>query len=516
MRKQLPVLFIIIAFYSFTYAQPDKIFDEYIQALILKQWDKAKSYWLPSEMEASKRLGISFNNIEAKYDCASPLLSALDGIRRGSIGVDVVEDSTDNNTARLMVKIYSENDSLITPYYLVKKDIKWYLCSRLHFYTRDWTSIQTRYTNVYFSDSSKINDYALSELDRSIDKLGNRLEIKRERMKDLERNKINYYLCDDHQIEMITGYKIQGMTNLQLDAIVTGHLPHNHELTHLMINYALEKLPLYTLPVLQEGIACNLGGRWGKAPSVIFYWGNVSLEFGLAELENILTHDGFTHGTGSLDASYAVSSLFVKSLIDYFGMEKFRLLYLELSGSNDFIRSLTETDIISKTENTFDISWEDINKRFAVIAQNYRYSGIIPCKVPSGKPEYNLSSESFIANTWNLDTLYIFQIRFMKQSSGGLILLDENRSANHYNYTSRVFADHLPDVNYNNQIYGIQFSASEVGLYNYLTDILLAKYVSSFTPDINYWNPDYSTITFSLRKSLLDKDISDYQLQLIK
>ena len=81
------------------------------------------------------------------------------------------------------------------------------------------------------------------------------------------------------QIELLTGHDAHGMTNFQFDAIISRHLPHTHELVHMLYNFAQEDLPLFTLPVLQEGLACCLGGRWGKSPDVINYWGNVSVTF---------------------------------------------------------------------------------------------------------------------------------------------------------------------------------------------------------------------------------------------
>jgi hypothetical protein len=426
----------------------------------------------------------------------------------------LVSDTITDLYSKITVTLTAGMDSVVTPYYLINKDGTWYICSALPAYTQEWFSVKTEYAEVYFSDSIRVNDYALEELDRAIIELAGRLGIRPERMEALRESKIRYYLCNEDQMELITGYRARGMTNFQVDAIVTCHLPHTHELTHLMVNYCFEKLPLYTLPLVQEGIACVLGGRWGKSPSVIYYWGNVSLGFGLVDLDSILTYNGFFSGTGNLDASYSVSSLLVKSLIDNHGIDKFKALYLELSGGSQIVRSFADKNIITTFEKTYGTRWDSLKSEFADVVNDHKYSGIIPCRMLADSGSLELSSEDIHVKIRDNDSLYIFQITYNSQPDAGMILFSDNGLITYTKYKSGTFSEHLPEAAYNNEIYGIRFSPEEVGFYNYFTDVLLAKYVAGFTPDDRYWDTASKIIGFSLNKTLLEKNILKYDLHL--
>jgi hypothetical protein len=83
-------------------------------------------------------------------------------------------------------------------------------------------------------------------------------------------------------------------------------------------------------------------------------------------------------------------------------------------------------------------------------------------------------------------------------------------------YQSGLFADHLPNASYDGESYGIQFSQSEAGLYNYYTDTLVAKYISSFSPSDEYWNPEKRIMRFRLAKSVLSQRVSDLRLKLVE
>lgn len=511
-------LIVVIMTFSLkiVYAQPEIVFNEYSQALIAEEWDRAESCWLASEIKESKRLGITFTNIKAKYDCASPLINALDGIRRGDVQINTTETVVDEQLVKLSVQLTTHDDTTTTFYYLVKSDGRWWLCSALYALTRNWKMKQTRFANVYFSDTSLINDYALEELDCFIESSGQQFGISKNRMELLEQVKINYYLCTQYQIEKLTGYSAHGMTNLQFDAIISQHLPHTHEIVHLILNYALEELPLYTIPFLQEGVACYYGGRWGKSPSVIFYWGNVSSGLNLASLDDILTYDSFHSGIGNLDISYALSSLFVKTLIERFGIQRLKTFYLQLSGNSSFVCSLALEDVKAKASEIFKTPWGEIEKRFTETVSQYKFCGIIPQKKPSVEPLIKLTSKNLTAYIRDLDSIYFFEIKIKPDIDNGLILLKNISSPVNSNYKSRLFSEHFPDTLYSGEMFGIQFSSSDVGLYNYYTNILLAKYVLGFTPNDEYWNQEEQVITFSLDKSLLNQNITDFQLQLVE
>ncbi|NIP43245.1 MAG: hypothetical protein GWO41_04455, partial [candidate division Zixibacteria bacterium] len=180
----------------------------------------------------------------------------------------------------------------------------------------------------------------------------------------LQKEKIDYYLCTKEDLKNITGYDAHGLAYLSADAIITRHLPHPHEMTHLIINYTLDSVPLYTLPFMQEGLACMCGGRWGKSPEVINQLGSAILKNNLCNLDDILTLQGFNVTVGMPDISYPVSSLFVGYLIETMGMRDFKRLYLDLSGSSEGIDDYSKECVISKIEILSGLPFDSIRVGF--------------------------------------------------------------------------------------------------------------------------------------------------------
>ncbi|MCP4582496.1 MAG: hypothetical protein GY839_12880 [candidate division Zixibacteria bacterium] len=511
------ILIMILSGFQLLSAGPVEVLSDYVQAIRDSDPDKAKSYWLSSEIVRSERLGITIAGITAKYDCASPLIYA-DGNNSKITGEKKIEIAhIDSLTAKATISlVYGNRDSVTIPYYVAKVEQKWRLCSSMYALARNWPKRPTRYFNVHCTNPNLINNYALNKLDSFVDSLGRLLDVSDSRMEFLAQTKIDYYLCDEKQIELLTGHVANGMTNLQFDAIITRHLPHTHELVHLLYNYAVEDLPLFTIPVLQEGLACCLGGRWGKSPEVINYWGNVSLTLELAKLDDILTIDGFYQCPGGIDAAYAISSLFVESLIDRFGMDRFMIYYHELSGNSRDINQFSIDDLKLKAETIFETSWTEIVNSLIETTSKYKYCGIIPGQPAILKDtSLELKSENLEIEIWSLDDVYHFQIKLSPECSGGALILADNLEVADTLYQSRFFKEQFSGNEYEGEVYGIRFSQGEVGLYDYNTNILEAKYVYGFTPIDGYWNARTGTIEFSLDQMLIDSAIGDYQIKLI-
>ena len=497
------------------YAQPETVFNAYVQALVAEDWMKAETYWLPEEIRTSKRLDVTYTDVKVKYDCASPLTSALEGVRSGDVKVSVTETIHHDDWAQMSVQLSTPGDSVKVVYYLMESEGDWRLVSPLFIHTRNWRRHDTRYFTVHFSDASLINKHALEELDRFVVSVGKYLVLSPLEMQRLEEEKIDYYLCTEEETKKLTGFSTPGMTNLQFDAIISRHLPHYHEMIHLLMNYALKELPLYTLPCLQEGIAVCLGGRWGRSPRVIFQIGHFTLAQEIFRLEDVLTYDGFHERVNNPDFSYPLSGIFVKFLIKQFGTERFKLLYRGLSGAEATVRAFSDEDIQSKLSKIFEMSWVDIRDEFARYWEQFEFSGLVPGgnHLPN-EPMMIVKSADLYAQIWDLDNAYLFEVRAMTDTPSAVILMKNSSSSVAQSYKSQLFAEHLPDARYDGEVYGIQFSANEVGLYDYYTNNLVAKYVSSFSPSSDYWESEKRTIRFRLEESILNQGISHFELRL--
>jgi hypothetical protein len=368
---------------------------------------------------------------------------------------------------------------------------------------------------IYYNDEALINDFAVRELDHFIEATGEKLGISAERMNLLQKEKINYYLTSEEMVEKLTGFKTQGMSNLQFDAVITQNLPHYHELTHLLMNFALGELPLYTLPFLQEGIAVSLGGRWGKAPEVLMQMGWFILEKRFFALEDILSYQEFHQTVASPEISYPLSGIFTQFLIEKMGIEQFEKLYLNLSGTSEGLGNFSAEQVRKQIEKYMNSDWQNICNNFEKYRSNFKYSGILP---GSGKIQLitapEIVSDHFEVYIEDIKVVYCFEIRCLTENTKGAMLLTPKKTEANSNYQSTLFAEQFPQDDYDKEAYGIIFTPEEVGLYDYRINLLLAKYVQSFNPCDDYWNEKEKMIKFSLEKNKIKGNILDYDIEL--
>ncbi|MFQ6092149.1 MAG: hypothetical protein ACE5OR_05625 [bacterium] len=196
-------------------------------------------------------------------------------------------------------------------------------------------------------------------------------------------------------------------------------------------------------------------------------------------------------------------------------MERFKSLYGELSGADAAVRALSVEDVRSKISQICGTVWPELQKKFAGYWGEFQFSGIVPKGYsPSNEVLAIMRSAHLSAKIWDSDNAYLFEIQATTQIPNGVILLRHKSPSITEDYKSRLFAEHLPNVRYDGEVYGIKFSADEAGLYNYYTDNLVAKYVSGFSPSDEYWNSEERLVRFQLEKSVLNQKITDFELRL--
>ena len=123
----------------------------------------------------------------------------------------------------------------------------------------------------------------------------------------LEKQKIGYIFCADEKgVEKITGFNAKGLAMLGTDEVVTSYQTHFHEVAHILINYKLKLLGLYTLPFFMEGFAVAVGGRGGMAPRVVTDLGYFLQKSGQLTYDSIFTFDQFRSTDGSITYPVAV------------------------------------------------------------------------------------------------------------------------------------------------------------------------------------------------------------------
>jgi hypothetical protein len=286
--------------------------------------------------------------------------------------------------------------------------------------------------------------------------------------------------------------------------VISRHLPHFHEITHELVNYRMARLPLYTLPFMQEGIASWIGGRWGRSPRVIRYAGNIIFDYELIEPEVLLTFNGFNKEGGGADLTYPAAALLAGYLFESLGPDRFFELYRTLSGSSQAVSEMHRGFVISTLEQSTGMSWEELLSEFHAFRSSYRESGLTAGV--SGDIEHAGETFDFGARAVRklaLSDRVEYVCELPENRSWSVLLFDTGEKAED-SYRSRLFAEHIPHETYTGQRYGLRFGPEEVGLYDYWTNTLLANYVSSLAPSPDYENKNDNTISFAVPKGIVD------------
>ncbi len=154
------------------------------------------------------------------------------------------------------------------------------------------------------------------------------LQINKDRVNLLQKEKINYILCkDENEIKTISGFDTRGIYILAYDEVITTFNTHYHELSHLLMNFKLQNLPLYTLPFFQEGFAVAVGGRGGIGRNILLNIGYFLEKSNYLKFNSILSKKDFVSENASM--AYPAAGLYNYFLISNYGINSYIKLYLK-------------------------------------------------------------------------------------------------------------------------------------------------------------------------------------------
>lgn len=408
----------------------------------------------PEEKELSERLNISYSGVNNKPLIGQiPDENTLNGIHSGKLKYSYSISKIDDEYSRLNLEI--SNTRYKTEF--IFRNGK--LVSKPYYASRKWKQKNTKYFRFFISDTSLTNAYALNKLDDFVDSLGHILDLTEEDFSNLSRNKILYFFCrNEDEVEKLTGYKARGMYLLGYDYLVSAYNCHFHELAHLLINFKLKNLPLYTQPFLQEGFAVAYGGRGGKDPAVILEMGKFICKSGFGSKDDLISKIKFSAVDPTI--SYPVSGLYCKFLIKQKGIGEFLKLYLKYSGNENELNKME----ISAGDLPSDENWEKYLEKDAEFIP-VKFPDINSMQEYGNKIFYDDNNEIFEAGPD-----YLFEIK------DTILISDEIFPE----YVSSQFDEIVKKKNYHSEKYIVFASANEVSVYNLFTNSLIAKYVSSF------------------------------------
>lgn len=332
MFKYLLILFLLVPL-SYSQSIPQKFFD----ALI---YDKPGITDLinKNELKYSKRLGIEYDSVKNKiligYELPDEIRS---GITSGKYKYEIKEQPLADTYTEVTISVPDANYS--RKYYFADGFV-----TNCTYNSWLWEKKESNYFTFRLEEPKYFNDYCIKRLDQFVDMIADTLGFTISEKRILEKEKIGYIFCkDEESVEKITGFKAKGMAMLGSDVVVTSYQTHFHEVAHILINYKLKKLGLYTLPLFMEGFAVAVGGRGGMAPRVVTDLGYYLQKSGILSYDSIITNGGFYNNDASM--SYAVAGLYNSFLLRELGGEKYLKLYRKVNGSLNSIKNIISEEV---------------------------------------------------------------------------------------------------------------------------------------------------------------------------
>jgi hypothetical protein len=447
--------------------------EKFIDAVINNS-DSLEIFVHPDELALSKRLGISYEGVKNKFLISYEIPTEISNeIKSNQIDYNIDVEIIDDEYSILNFIVSSKNYK--TKFYFKNE----YLISPPFFYFNDWQRIESEHFIFYMSEPVFFNQYSIDMLEKFIFEMFSVMNYTKEETQHLKEDKIIYVLCkDEDEIELLTGYKARGMCNLAYDYLITTYNCHCHELVHLLMNFKLKELPLYTHPFFQEGLAVALGGRGGKEPDVILSLGQFLAESGFLDYKELLNENDYKNFDASM--SYPLSGLYNKFLLQTNTFDEYINLYRKYSGFN-----------ISRIEILAD-DLENENKWNEYLSVN----SFTSVKIDFDETGFNTFSENINCKVKEKGEEYLFE------TSRNVLISTPDKQIN---YISKIFMDSYFDKEYEGEKYLIKVNDSEISIYNLYTDNLIANYVSGFTAEMKPVPKENSFYKFTVKKNIFDE-----------
>jgi hypothetical protein len=481
--------------------------NEYFELISAENFDIAGDMWTPEALERSSRFGISYSDIPLRVDCNSPIIRYYDKLQSRLMS-PIRKCETLEEDAWYQVE-YSDilGSALLKHNYFVQKRGDWFWLSYSQdFYASEWPVTESRYFRVHAHPEVQkfLNDAVLAEADNFVEKTARRLGMDEATRDLIARDKIEYFYCaSDTVVEQITGFLVKGTLDLASNDVISADFPHLHELTHLLVNIRLSELPLYSMPVTREGVAVYLGGRWGKHTSVLMDLAIFLYQQELVVFDSILTMAGFQTASGA-DIVYPVTGMFCGYLIDRLDVEGFLELYRKLSGKFEYLNGMATSDIQNIILDATGMNdWSDLKVGFDTYVEGYLVNEVVAqpgagetsrVLVENDRVTVGDSGDwiSFVFTALPEDTLCQGNLLFDK------IGLFDGQSSSLYD------SQYGSDIPFEGYRYGVRYDQNEIGLYDYATNLLVAKYIWGITPSDDYFDAEAKTISIRFRKSVFD------------
>jgi hypothetical protein len=414
--------------------------------------DSIQSWFDENSLSTAHRLGIEYQGMACKnlisYDLEDSLKQL---IKQKRLQYSIILETPVQGYTHLVLRF--DRYSLSRDFYFLNQQV----VSPFAYFSRHWWTRESKYFRFILSDTTLFNSYCIRQLELFVSDMATRLGFEQPEIQTLQENKIFYFLCrDEDEIERITGFRTRGMYSLAYDAIITTYNAHYHELLHLLINFKLHHLSLYSHPFLQEGLAVAYGGRGGLNWRVALPMGRFLINSQFVDATTLLNCQDFLQLDASL--SYPVAGLYTRFLMDTMGSDFYLELYREHNGTADdpAVRQILPAELPA-------------NSIFRSYLSYSSKQEVISLELPS--PQSRIITENDSVNVFQDDHKYYFLLQ-------DYFVLGEDK---HFpGYASKKFNEILPHQAYQGEKYLINVRADEISVYNLFTNELIASYIASF------------------------------------
>lgn len=482
----------------------DSLVTRYLAAVVAGDTVTASACWRTVDVAGAARLGITYHDLPLKVDGDSPLWWARTGPlaaappfqRRGAVAAA-------DGTVSVALVIGAGSDTTRFTYHLAREERAWRLASPVALAAAAaGPGLEGRYVRLHGLPADR-NDgrhlAALAALDSCVAGMLDRLEADADLRARLEAGKLGYLLLPPPEVARLAGAPTVGVANLQQDVVVTSHPCHAHELAHLVVNAWLRQVPASMLPILQEGLAVQLGGRWGRHPRVLERLGRTTLDAGWVSLDDLLDRGGFS--ALPADLSYAPAGTFAGHVIDRYGADGLRRACLAASGSASAVARWDRAEVRRRLSTALSADWDVIAEDLALLTAAPAGSGLVAGAagpLPEAAVRECADGLCFAVAEADASVSVVVTAGPGQATEGALLFGGGAEPAG----PNALFAEHFPDQPWLGQTHGLLVSGDEARLYDYRLQMLVALHAEGFWPDPAWRDPLTGALALRVDKAL--------------
>lgn len=438
----------------------------YVQAVQDGRWDDARAHWSRTFLADAERLSIVPRDTPGWWDVASPVVRYRHELAAGRAAC-AVEARPDPEGAVATVTLTAGSATESYTYSVVHEDGDWRLAGRLWGAVRRWPLLETRYFRIRHPAGHPVDQGACDLLDAFVEETVARLGGE---AADFSATPMPYVVADATAVEDLTGHPTVGMVDVAGGTVISSHFPHFHEASHLLAGRLWPDLSVHVLPVFQEGLACLLGGRWGRSPAVVLHQGWVQLDWGTIAPADILTAEGFHGAAGGPAAAYAVAALICDAIVADGGWEALGRLYREFSGP---AAGASAAEVAAAAARACGWGGKDplagLDEAVRARAALWRRCGVAPDPLSAGGPGTGIEIQP---GSWRVH---------VTTGAYPAALLWGEPTGDPTARSSSVFREQLPDRIWLGRRWGLVCRPTSVSLYDFTANRLTGVWVGDFT-----------------------------------